>query len=58
MAVGAPFTCCLPSVRDGGGPKRFGPGVPARKPSSMRIQIAPIIGMSTINTHQPDLSLS
>jgi hypothetical protein len=41
-----------------GEPKRFGPGVPLRKPSSIRSQIAPMIGISPISTHQPDLSRS
>jgi hypothetical protein len=39
-----------------GGPNRFGPGVPLRKPSSISSQIAPMIGTSPISAHQPDLS--
>ena len=41
-----------------GEPNWFGPGVPLRKPSSIRSQIAPMIGISPISTHQPDLSRS
>jgi hypothetical protein len=42
----------------GGGPNRFAPGVPAKKPSSIRSQIEPMIGTKVISIHHPDLSRS